>query len=51
MKVNEYLILNNVISPFQSGFERGDSAVNPLLLMNHEFSKALDENKEIRIQM
>ena len=49
MKLNEYLILNNVISPFQSGFQRGDSTVNQLLLMNHEFSKALDENKETRI--
>ena len=48
-KLNEYLVLNNVISPFQSGFRRGDSTVNQLLLMNHEFSKALDENKEIRI--
>ena len=46
-KLNEYLILNNVISPFQSGFQRGDSTVNQLLLMNHEFSKALRENKEI----
>ena len=48
-KLNEYLVLNNVISPFQSGSRRGDSTVNQLLLMNHEFSKALDENKEIRI--
>ena len=46
-KLNEYLVLNNVISSFQSGFRRGDSTVNQLLLMNHEFSKALDENKEI----
>ena len=46
-KLNEYLVFNNVISPFQSGFRRGDSTVNQLLLMNHEFSKALDENKEI----
>ena len=30
-KLNEYLILNNVISPFQSGFRRGDSTVNQLL--------------------
>ena len=48
-KLNEYLVLNNVISPFQPGFRRGDSTVNQLLLMNHEFSKALDENKEIQI--
>ena len=48
-KLNDYLILNNVISPFQSGFQQGDSTVNQLLLMNHEFSKALDENKEIQI--
>ena len=48
-KVNDYLILNNVISPFQSGFRRGDSTVNQLLLMINEFSKALDGNKEIRI--
>ena len=48
-KLNNYLIVNNVIFPFQSGFRRGDSTVNQLLLMHHEFSKALDENKEIRI--
>ena len=48
-KLNEYLVLNNVISPFQSGFRRGDSTVNQFFLMNNEFSKALDENKEIQI--
>ena len=30
-KLNEYLILNNVNAPFQSGFRRGDSTVNQLL--------------------
>ena len=50
-KLNNNLILNNVIFPFQSGFRRGDasSTVIQLVLMHHEFSKALDENKEIRI--
>ena len=47
-KLNDYLILNTVISRFQSGFRRGESTVNQLLLMNNEFSRALYENREIR---
>ena len=43
-----YLITHSVISPFQSGFQSGDSAVNQLLPLCNEFSKALDESKEIR---
>ena len=44
-----YLITHSVISPFQSGFQSGDSAVSQLLHMCDEFSKALDESKEIRV--
>lgn len=47
--LNQYLTTNNIITPFQSGFRNGDSTVNQLLFLYHEFSKALDENKEIRI--
>lgn len=48
-QLQHYLNENNIITPFQSGFRTGDSTVNQLLLLYHEFSKALDENKEIRV--
>jgi hypothetical protein len=35
--------------PHQSGFTRGDSAINQLLFITNEFGKALDEGKEIRV--
>lgn len=47
--VQQYLLENNIISPFQSGFRNGDSTVNQLLFLYHEFSKSLDANKEIRV--
>ena len=47
--ITNYLITHSVISPFQSGFQSGDSAVNQLLHLCNEFSKALDESKEIRV--
>ena len=43
------MIEHNIITPFQSGFRQGDSTTNQLLFLTNEFSKALDENKEIRI--
>lgn len=44
-----YLTLNDIITPYQSGFRRGDSTVNQLLYLYNDFSKALDNNKEIRV--
>lgn len=47
--LKNYFTENNVITPYQSGFVRGDSTVNQLLYLSNEFSKALDEGKEISI--
>ena len=47
--LTQYLLDNNIITPFQSGFRTGDSTVNQLLFLYHEFSKTLDANKEIRV--
>lgn len=47
--MTNYLIKHSIISPFQSGFQSGDSAVNQLLHLCNEFSKALDDGKEIRV--
>ena len=48
-KINDYMTETNIITPFQSGFRQGDSTTNQLLFSTNEFSKALDESKEIRI--
>ena len=48
-KINDYLINNEIISQIQSGFRHGDSTTNQLLFLTNEFTKALNENKEIRI--
>ena len=42
-------IEHSVITPFQSGFQAGDSTVNQLLYICNEISYALDNNKELRI--
>ena len=47
--MTNYLIEHSVISPFQSGFQAGDSTVNQLLYICNEISNALDDNKEFRI--
>ena len=40
-----YIILlkNSIITPHQSGFTSGDSAINQLLSLTNEFGKAFDE--------
>ena len=43
------LLKNSIITPHQSGFTPGDSAINQLLSLTNEFGKALDEGKEIRV--
>ena len=47
--VHNFLLENHVITPFQSGFIPGDSAVNQLVDLYNTFSRALDEGKEVRV--
>jgi hypothetical protein len=47
--IHNYLLANCIITPHQSGFTRGDSAINLLLFITNEFGKALDEGNEIRV--
>ena len=47
--IHNYLLANCIITPHQSGFTRGDSAINQLLIITNEFGKVLDEGKEIRV--
>ena len=48
-QIHNFLLENQVITPFQSGFTRGDSAVNQLVDLYNTFSRALDEGKEVRV--
>ena len=41
-----YLIDNDLI-PHQSGFKRGDSCINQLLLIRYEIYKSFDEGFEV----
>ena len=47
--VYNFLLKNSIITPHQSGFTPGDSAINQLLSLANEFGKAVDEGKEIRV--
>ena len=47
--MHNFLIENNVITPFQSGFVPGDSTVNQLVDLYNPLSWALDEGKEVRV--
>lgn len=47
--VHNYLLLNNLLTKNQSGFTKGDSAVNQLVDITNDFGKALDSGKEIRV--
>ena len=40
----DYFINNNLLTPCQSGFIKGDSCVNQLLAITHEIHKNLDTN-------
>ena len=40
----DYFINNNLLTPCQSGFIKGDSCVNQLLAITHEIQKTLDAN-------
>ena len=46
--VHNYLLHNNIITCFQSGFTAGDSSVNQLVKLYNTFCQALDEGKEVR---
>ena len=46
--VHNYLLQNNIITCFQSGFSAGDSSVNQLVELYNTFCEALDEGKEVR---
>ncbi|MCG8113710.1 MAG: reverse transcriptase domain-containing protein [Candidatus Thiodiazotropha taylori] len=47
--LHNFLLENNIITPFQSGFTQGDSTVNQLVDLYNTFSQALDEGKEVRV--
>ena len=47
--VHNFLIENRIITPNQSGFTKGDSAINQLIDISNYFGRALDNGKEIRV--
>ena len=47
--VYNHLLQNDMLTCNQSGFTKGDSAVNQLVNISSEFGKALDSGKEIRV--
>ena len=44
-----YAIENNILTPFQSGFIRGDSTTYQLIHAYHTFCEAVDCGKEVRV--
>ena len=44
----KFFIENNLISPNQSGFKPGDSCINQLLSITHDFYKSFDRTYEVR---
>jgi hypothetical protein len=38
---------NDILTTCQSGFTKGDSAVNQLINITNDFGKALDSGKEV----
>ena len=47
----DYFINNNLLTPCQSGFIKGDSCVNQLLAITHEIHKNLDANPSSSLDM
>ena len=47
--INNYLLNHNIITHCQSGFTKGDSAINQLVDITNNIEKALDDGKEFRI--
>ena len=46
--IYNYLTTNNLLTPFQSGFIKGDSTVNQLTCLYNDICQAMDEGKEVR---
>ena len=46
--IHNFIVEHNLLSRHQSGFRQGDSTINQLLYISHEFSNALDAGKEVR---
>ncbi len=44
-----FISINKLLTPFQSGFVPGDSTTNQLLSIYHTFCEAVDEGKEVRV--
>ena len=47
--IHNFILANQIITPFQSGFMLGDSTVNQLTDMYNAFCRALDDGKEVRV--
>ena len=47
--VYNHLHVNNILTPYQSGFIPGDSTTNQLTFLYNTFSEALDSGKEVRV--
>jgi hypothetical protein len=47
--INNYLLNHNIIMHCQSGFTKGDSAINQMVDITNNIGKALDDGKEFRI--
>ena len=47
--VYNHLLDNNILSEHQSGFRPGDSTVNQLAYMYHQFCDALDKKKDVKL--
>jgi hypothetical protein len=47
--INNYLLSHNIIAHCQSGFTKGDSAINQLVEITNNIGKVLDDGKEFRI--
>jgi hypothetical protein len=45
----DYMLNHNIIAHCQSGFTKGDSAINQLVDITNNIGKALDDGKEFRI--
>ena len=46
--IHNFIVEHNLLSRHQSGFRQGDSTINQLLYISHEFSNALDAGMEVR---
>ena len=49
--VHNYLLYNNIITCFQSGFTAWDSSINQLVELYNTFGQALDEDKEVHVRI